>query len=76
MSKVKVELDGVVQEVKERYLNRFLEKGWTEVSNTSPKKLSKNKIKVDADVEQVVETEPVQEELILPINPPTINQGE
>jgi hypothetical protein len=44
------------------------------VSNTSPKKLSRNKIKVDAEVEQAVATEPVQEET--PTNPPINQQGE
>lgn len=72
---IKVEKDGVVNEIKERYLTRFLDTGWTVVSNTSPKKLSKNKIKVDAEVEQTVETESVQEE-VPPTNPPENNQGE
>jgi hypothetical protein len=45
-----LEKDGVRQEVKERYLNKFLEQGWTKVSDTSPKKISKNVIKAVADV--------------------------
>jgi hypothetical protein len=73
---VKIEKDGIVQEVKERYLNRFLDTGWAVVSDTTPKKLSKNKIiKVDAEVEPAVETEPVQEE-VPPTNPPINIQGE
>jgi hypothetical protein len=45
-----LEKDGVRQNVKERYLNKFLEQGWTHVSDTSPKKISKNVIKASADV--------------------------
>jgi hypothetical protein len=45
-----LEKDGVQQTVKERYLNKFLEQGWTKVSDTSPKKISKNVIKASADV--------------------------
>jgi hypothetical protein len=72
---IKIEKDGVVHEVKERYLNRFLDTGWAVVSDTTPKKLSKNKIKVTAEVEQTVETESVQEE-VPPTNPPNNIQGE
>jgi hypothetical protein len=72
---IKIEKDGVVQEIKERYLNRFLDTGWAVVSDTTPKKLSKNKIKVTAEVEPAVETEPVQEE-VPPTNPPNNIQGE
>jgi hypothetical protein len=55
-----LEKDGVRQNVKERYLNKFLEQGWTHVSDTSPKKISKNVIKASADVivPQVEESNP------------------
>lgn len=72
---IKIEKGGVVHEVKERYLNRFLDTGWAVVSDTTPKKLSKNKVKVLAEVEPAVETEPVQEE-VPPTNPPNNIQGE
>lgn len=72
---IKVEKNGVVNEIKERYLNRFLDTGWAVVSDTTPKKLSKNKIKILAEEEPAVETEPVQEE-VPPTNPPSNIQGE
>jgi hypothetical protein len=55
-----LEKDGVQKTVKERYLNKFLEQGWTQVSDTSPKKISKNVIKASADVivPQVEESNP------------------
>ena len=75
--KIQITKDGVQQEVKERYLSRFLEQGWTEVSNTSPKKPSKNKLVVNAEViEQSVQEEQVVQEEVPPTNPPITNQGE
>jgi hypothetical protein len=75
--KVEITKDGVVQEIKLRYLTRFLEQGWTEVSNTSPKKISKAKITATADViEPPVQEEPVVQEESPPINPPINQQGE
>jgi hypothetical protein len=69
--------DGVVETIKPRYLNRFLEQGWTEVSNASPKKPSKNKVVVSAEViEQNVQQEQVVQEEVLPTNPPINQQGE
>jgi hypothetical protein len=58
-----LEKDGVRQNVKGRYLNKFLEQGWTQVSDASPKKISKNVIKASADVivPQVEESNPPQE---------------
>ena len=54
-----LEKDGVQQNVKDRYLNKFLEQGWTQVSDTSPKKISKNVIKASADViEPTVQSNP------------------
>ena len=61
MEKVKIQKDGVVQEVKQRYLNNFLDKGWKLVSKTFEKKVSKIGIaKVTADV--IGEEVPLQEE--------------
>lgn len=74
---IQITKDGVVESIKPRYLNRFLEQGWTEVSNTSPKKVSKAKITAHADViEQPVLEEPVVQEELPPINPPINQQGE
>lgn len=52
--------------VKDRYLNKFLEQGWTQVSDTSPKKFSKNVIKASAEV--------VEQEV--PSNPPNEDKGD
>ena len=74
---IEITKDGVVERVKPRYLNRFLEQGWTEVSNTSPKKISKAKITATADViEQSVQVEQVVQEEVPPTNPPINQQGE
>jgi hypothetical protein len=74
---IEITKDGVVERVKPRYLSRFLEQGWTEVSNTSPKKVSKAKITATADViEQSVQVEQVVQEEVLPTNPPINQQGE
>jgi hypothetical protein len=74
---IQITKDGVTQEIKARYLSRFLEQGWTEVSNTSPKKPSKAKITAVAEViEQTVQEEQVVQEEVLPINPPINQQGE
>lgn len=75
--KIQIIKDGVQQEVKERFLSRFLEQGWTEVSNASPKKPSKNKVVVSAEViEQNVQIEQVVQEEVPPTNPPINQQGE
>jgi hypothetical protein len=75
--KIQITKDGVQQEIKERYLSRFLEQGWTEVSNASPKKPSKAKVVVHAEViEQNVQQEQVVQEEVLPTNPPINQQGE
>ena len=74
---IQITKDNVVQTVKPRYLSRFLEQGWTEVSNASPKKPSKAKITAIAEViEQSVQVEQVVQEEVLPTNPPINQQGE
>jgi hypothetical protein len=74
---IEITKDGVVVRVKQSRLSRFLEQGWTEVSNTSPKKVSKAKITATADViEQSVQVEQVVQEEVLPTNPPINQQGE
>jgi hypothetical protein len=74
---IEITKDGVVDRVKQRYLNRFLEQGWTEVSNASPKKPSKAKITAVAEViEQSVQVEQVVQEEVPPTNPPINQQGE
>ena len=77
MDFIQVTKDNQVELIKPRYLNRFLEQGWTEVSNTSPKKVSKAKITATADViEQSVQIEQVVQEEVPPTNPPINQQGE
>lgn len=74
---IQISKDGVEQSVKPRYLSRFLEQGWTEVSNASPKKPSKGKVTVHAEViEQSVQQEQVVQEEVPPTNPPINQQGE
>lgn len=69
--KIEIQKDGVRQSIGEQYLNQFLEKGWTPVSDTGPKKISKNVIKASADVvEPLPKIEEVQS------NPPIIDKGE
>lgn len=59
MSKVKVTKDGVVQEVKERYLNSFIAKGWVAEGNKKVSKIGTAKATADV-IEEVIP--PKQEE--------------
>lgn len=63
-----IQKDGEKQQVKDRYLNKFLEQGWTKVSDTSPKKISKNVIKATADVIEAQEPQSNPPEEIKEIN--------
>ena len=50
MSKVKIEKDGVTQEVKSRYLHNFLSQGWQEVGSVKKKVSKIGNAKATADV--------------------------
>lgn len=71
MNKIKVTKDGVTQEVKQRYLNSFIAKGWKVQGD---KKVSKiGSAKATADVIEEVIPQPEKEE---DSSMPNINKGE
>jgi hypothetical protein len=72
--KQKIQKGDEIQEVKDRYLERFLEQGWTLFDDLAPKKNSKNKVKVDAVIveESVVDVSLDDTFFSMPNN----NQGE
>ena len=74
MEKITVTKDGVTQDIKHRYLQNFLDRGWTE-SKPKSKKKSAVDVKVEATADVIEEATPpiVEEE---ESSMPKFNQGE
>lgn len=67
---IKITKDGVVTEVVPRHLKLFLGLGWTEVSDSTPKKVSKAKLVAEAEIKEQPVEEPVVFEEPPQHNPP------